>query len=252
MAILFSKVYTNYLQNGIHSIVFTAFTQYTSAKTTVARTMKSVYHSHPYVTHITDLCIYGYQYIPALYYDRPIEPFQSTWVTRNYLLGGQCKYMEHYHFIPEDGPHYKLNTFIRKVNAILSCLRNTPPNDTIFDKLLYAKYNNIYISRVQSPECVSIQSFDDFSKVSKVGFLSVSVVVPGGKYNIDINKAWMYVNNELFSMTFLKRYFEYNNIDCHLMSDYVLDIMDDNINMIQLKSNQYLLLQEKSYVVKTR
>jgi len=62
----------------------------------------------------------------------------------------------------------------------------------------------------------------------------------------------MYVNNELFSTAFLERYLRYNNIDCNLSHDYVVDIMDNDINTFQLKAREYILLDERKYHVKTR
>ena len=60
----------------------------------------------------------------------------------------------------------------------------------------------------------------------------------------------MYINNELFSTAFLLRYIHYNNIDINLNNNYVLDIMDNDINMIQIKPNEYLVLNNTDYTIK--
>ena len=61
----------------------------------------------------------------------------------------------------------------------------------------------------------------------------------------------MYVNNELFSRGFVTRYIQYNNIDINCTDDYIINIMDNDINMVALKSKQYLVINKSDYVVKT-
>ena len=68
---------------------------------------------------------------------------------------------------------------------------------------------------------------------------------------MDVDANHMYVNNELFSRGFVTRYVKYNNIDINFTNDYIINIMDNDINMITLKSNQYLVINKTDYVVKT-
>lgn len=247
-----ANFYTDYLQNTVEKICIIAFTEYNSMKTKIARQLTWLYHTHPYITYVSDLSMYGYEYIPAIYYQRCIEPFQSNWITHSLVLGNQNKYMETYKMVDDNNSISKIYTFLRTINLHAHSLNKLDLNNTFVDKLLYAKFNDIYISRVKITGDSQIQSWEDFSKVSKVGFLSISVKSNKMKFDIHMKKEWMYVNNELFSTAFLERYFRYNNIDCNLSHDYIVDIMDNDINTFQLKAGEYILLDERKYHVKTR
>jgi hypothetical protein len=247
-----ANFYTDYLQNTVEKIWIIAFTEHNSMKTKIARQLTRLYHAHPYITYVTDVSVYGYNYIPAICYERCIEPFQSNWTTHSLVLGNQTKYIETYKMVHDNNSISKIYTFLRNINLHAESLNKIKLNNTFIDKLLYAKFGNIYISRVKITGDSQIQSLNDFSKVSKVVFLTVSIKSNKTKININMKKEWMYVNNELFSTAFLERYFRYNNVDCQLATDYVVNIMDDNINMFQLKSCEYILLDEKTYQVKTR
>jgi len=198
------------------------------------------------------LSLYGYEYIPAIYYQTCIEPFQSNWTTHSLVLGNQKRYIETYKFVYDNNSISKRYTFLRDINLHAHSLNKLDLNNTFVDKLLYAKFENIYISRVKITGDPQIQSWEDCSKVSKTGFLSISVNTNNTKIDIIMKKEWMYVNNELFSTAFLERYLRYNNIDCNLSHDYVVDIMDNDINTFQLKAREYILLDERKYHVKTR
>ena len=95
------------------------------------------------------------------------------------------------------------------------------------------------------------KSITDFNTPSRVNFLSVTLKVNNKSINMDVDKNHMYVNNELFSQGFITRYIKYNNIDIELNNDYIIDIMDDCINMIKLKYNQYLVINKNDYTIKT-
>ena len=41
-----------------------------------------------------------------------------------------------------------------------------------------------------------------------------------------------------------------SNIDINCNDDYIINIMDNDINMVTLKSNQYLVINKNNYVVK--
>ena len=53
----------------------------------------------------------------------------------------------------------------------------------------------------------------------------------------------------------IEEYLEfYNGPGCQhiaIATDDIIDIMDDNINMIKLKSNQYLVINKNDYAIKT-
>ena len=246
-----------YIKTGAYSYALTALTTYSALKNKFTRAATSVYVCHPYVTYSVDICSYGYKWTIATYCNHRIEPFHPIWITQNHLLmlgveqpAYTLQNLESYTFIYDDNALSSMYTFIRKCNAGAFALSKIQLNCMHNEKLLYARFNEISVVRVQSSELVQLDTFDDFTRPSKVAFLSVTLTLNRKKYNIDVEKSWMYVNNELFSKTFLKRYFDYHNVDIRFTNEYVVDIMDSNINMFKLKPGDYIVLNQKDYAIK--
>lgn len=89
---------------------------------------------------------------------------------------------------------------------------------------------------------------------SKLRFLSIEYSHPEMNYRIQIEipQSMMYVGNELLSCTFVHRFLEYGVGFGFAFDDrYRIIIMTRDIQMIELRSDQYLLLDsETSYQVK--
>ena len=254
---LFTNIYEKYCQPTVNSYAITALTRYSALKNKITRAATSVYLYHPYVTYTIDICSYGYKWTIATYWNQRIEPFHPVWITQNHLLMTgieQPSYRLHnldsYTFIYDDNAASSMYTFIRKFNESAFSLSKIKLNCIHNEKLLYARLNDISVVRVQPAELAQLDNVDDFTRPSKVAFLSVTLTLNRKKYNIDVEKSWMYVNNELFSKTFFKRYFDYHNVDIHFTNEYVVDIMDSNINMFKLKPGDYILLNQKDYAIK--
>jgi hypothetical protein len=246
-----------YIKTGAYSYALTALTTYSALKNKFTRAATSVYVCHPYVTYSVDICSYGYKWTIATYCNHRIEPFHPIWITQNHLLmlgveqpAYTLQNLESYTFIYDDNALSSMYTFIRKFNASAFALSKIQLNCMHNEKLLYARFNEISVVRVQCAELVQLNTFDDFTRPSKVAFLSVTLTLNRKKYNIDVEKSWLYVNNELFSKTFLKRYFDYHNVDIRFTNEYVVDIMDSNINMFKLKPGDYIVLNQKDYAIK--
>ena len=253
----FMNTYDKYMRTTVNSYALSALTTYSALKNKYTRAVTSVYLCHPYVTYSIDICSYGYKWTIATYWNLRIEPFHPIWITQNHLLMSgieQPSYRLHnldsYTFIYDDNALSSMYTFIRKFNETTFALSKIQLNCIHNEKLLYARFNEISVARVQSTELGQLTTFDDFTRPSKVAFLSVTLTLNRTKYNIDVEKSWMYVNNELFSKTFLKRYFDYHNVDIRFTNEYVVDIMDSNINMFKLKSGDYIVLNQKDYAIK--
>jgi hypothetical protein len=254
---LFTNIYEKYLQTTVNSYALSALTTYSALKNKYTRAATTVYLCHPYLTYSIDICSYGYKWTIATYWNLRIEPFHPIWITQNHLLMvgiEQPSYTLHnldsYTFVYDDNATSSMHTFIRKFNETAFALSKIKLNCIHNEKLLYARFHAISVTRVQSSDIVQLATFDDFARPSKVAFLSVTLTLNRKKYNIDVDKSWMYINNELFSKTFLKRYFDYHNVDIQFTNEYVVDIMDSNINMFKLKPGDYIVLNHKDYAIK--
>ena len=90
----------------------------------------------------------------------------------------------------------------------------------------------------------------DFNRKSSTGFLSITLKFhKQDPIDINISPNIMYVNNEILSRAFIMRYIKYNNIVCTYNDNYIIDIVDNNIEMNTLHPGDYIILGEDSYVI---
>ena len=64
---------------------------------------------------------------------------------------------------------------------------------------------------------------------------------------LSIDHEYLYEMNELFMPAFIMHMLEHQDLPFYFGMEYTLHIMDNNINIIKLKSNQYLLLKIDTY-----
>jgi hypothetical protein len=87
---------------------------------------------------------------------------------------------------------------------------------------------------------------------SNVRFLSVTYFhnndVP---IVLNIDKEWLVVGNEILGSTHVLRLLEYQSEPFTFSMNYVLDIIDSNINFLKLNSHQILKIDCENYYVKT-
>jgi hypothetical protein len=252
-------MYTDTVHNYINIVGLNALTKYSEIKNKITNFTNYVYTYHPIITCTIDISVYSYKWLYAMHYNENIEPYHNYWVSTNYLMQHSFQHdapvtnMDNYNYVYDNNTKSYPYTFIHNINTCCNLLTNTSFNSLYKENLLYAKYNNIYISRVHH-KCGLINHFKsitEFNIPSSVCLLSVTLKVNDKTINMDVDKNHMYVNNELFSRGFVTRYIKYNNIDINYNDDYIIHIMDMDINMVELKSNQYLVINKSDYVVKT-
>jgi hypothetical protein len=66
---------------------------------------------------------------------------------------------------------------------------------------------------------------------------------------IELSRSVFNVDNVILSQTFIKSYLEYQTQYYHFDMDYVVKIMDSDINTFEIKSNESILLLENTYQV---
>jgi hypothetical protein len=91
---------------------------------------------------------------------------------------------------------------------------------------------------------------------SGMRFLSIEYSYPGinKPIFIDVDKHAYFVDNEILSPAFIKRFFDHNiGIDKDVFrSEYVLKIMDNNLNNFEITNKQYIILDTaNTYKIKT-
>jgi hypothetical protein len=86
---------------------------------------------------------------------------------------------------------------------------------------------------------------------SNIRFLSITYTNKHKTYPITLNvdKEWLVVGNEILGRTHILRMLEYQNEPFDFSMDYVVDIIDSNINIFQIRKNQYLKIGENNYTI---
>ena len=67
--------------------------------------------------------------------------------------------------------------------------------------------------------------------------------------DISIPKSHFIENNEILSLSYLKRYFSYEEITFPFSTNYALTVCDSNLNSVTINTKQYILLLKDGYTV---
>jgi hypothetical protein len=222
-----------------------------------------LYNTYPFVRECTDRGVYAINFTTAKAKGYAIEPYGNNWISistieetnKELLMGDQYVYSEKYHFInPESNTSLAVNDFYKqcmdhtceiaesrcKVNVL-----ETLVTMKVFDKYLHAAYFN-----VDNP----VQSDYVLPKVTgRKQFLSIEYTHPHMKSGIVIDiPDNMYCNTScLLTPAFIQRYLAHQDKLYFFDMNYVVKIMDTNINTFAIQSNQHIKLSERSYSVIT-
>lgn len=76
---------------------------------------------------------------------------------------------------------------------------------------------------------------------------------PPEPISIDIDKNYYMVGNIILTPAFIARELSYKNISLHLFDplNYMIEIMDHNMNVFTIQSDQYILLEKDDYKIMT-
>lgn len=153
-----------------------------------------------------------------------------------------------YNFLTYVFSTYKREPFFNNEWTTIIC--PTLPSEKIYlKKTLFVKPNKyIYLC-----------GFDDntinvlFPKLSKICFLAVQYTHPKLKEPIDITvpSSYFVLGNKLYSSTFVLRSLQYQPKYYIFDENYTLQIIDNEINTFEIKSNQYIYIEENSYKILT-
>lgn len=247
------KLYENYIQNYLISSSIRTISAYSSYKNYISNLKKNIYTYNPHITYTIDFVSYTIHMLHARIYNYNIEPFQTIWINQCFLLKNDMIWDDEfkidyiYYFIDNKADNNIFN-FFKTFNTMSYYISNSLPQNIHKEVLLYGKYNDIYVSRSNQLCNTFALDINNFTKPSRVSFLSVNLIIPQQKtIDIIIDKNLLYVNNEILSRAFIKRYLDHNNIRVELNDNYTVDFIDNNIDMKTLKSNEYIILQLNDY-----
>jgi hypothetical protein len=240
-------LYTYYILNWYVKVSEKAKKQY-----------KHLYDNNPIIKSGIDNFVYGTRYVFAISNNQKIEPITSNWICSSLLLsrdpnkfvGDAFYYKDTYDFLkPMTEPADLYNEcFVETTNAMNNIVSSNS------EGMVTLKVENKYANQVfLKPRPVTMSAVLPLVP-SPHFFLSIKYTHPLMKTSIyiDLDKGYYNVNNEILSPLFIKRYLEHQPLNYHFDLDYVVEILDNNVQTVELRSSQYVLLGNSEYVVVTQ
>ena len=121
--------------------------------------------------------------------------------------------------------------------------------------LTQLKINGKYTAFVFFPNLYTYRQYQLSMLNSSVRFLSIEYTHPQMLYNIAIDiPDYMFIENTtMLSPLFIKKYLDGQSQKFIFDMDYTINIIDENIDSVSIKSDEYIRIYNKTYkVVKTR
>ena len=200
-------------------------------------------------------------YTKCFVMDRRVEPISDDWISVSMLTvyyehdttANDITYFinENYHIFDysTDGIEdaiFHAHEFTRWQEGVISLMKS---EKNVIESLVTMKYNDKYTHKVCSKDTL-MQTSNTFVP-SNVKFLSIEYSYPGSDTPIvlEMNSDEYIVGNEILSKTFVKRMLEYQVNTTVFHHDYVLSIMDNNIDTFELKMGEYIILEKDRYTI---
>ena len=250
-----SALYDQISENEqISQILFKIFDAFILAQMFITDGCKYAYSNSPIIRNVSDFTVHSVSLFTGFMEGYKVEPFQKQWVSTHILIKNNSLFktknfihIEDYQMISTDiGPDCSYNGRIEQgfmyfFNIILSLIVNLTH---VLDAIVVMRDGNRYIIR-------SILSKHDkfHHKPSKHVFLSISYNHPDMKKTIPIEfSEEMYeVGNVVFTPMFIKRCLEYQSMRYIFDERYTLEVIDNEMNMLTLNSQQYGILTENGW-----
>ena len=218
-------------------------------KITLSKQCNYLYNNFDLVKTNVDLVMrFYYENITKKLVKHRIEPFDNTWTGLTYIKNSV--YEEKNYVIPEynslDDPS-EMSQLTSNFNGSYNFAKNTL-SEEIPEYLVLLKSPHFWLSRICSD---NVKDYDISLTTTPKYFLSVEYSHPcmEHKINIEIDPLLYLDQNELFSSIFVLRCLEYQPLPYVFDSEYKLHIMDNEIKMFELESNEYIKLHKSGYTI---
>lgn len=239
-------------------IGFDILNKYSSMKQTVVSTYNKNIDKNSILNLSLEYSVYLIEYVKSFIFYYRVEPFNNNWISISYVdqMGDDNTLsfmfdeiydeLDTIHFFKDTIDNDYCDDFKDWYNTAKSVLIN---ERKVYDCLIGMRVDNKYIYKVCN---IEEDAFDVLPfELSVVKFLSIQYIHPELEKSIviEIDKNAYLVDNEILSCTFVKRALEYSCNNKNFDTDYVLHIMDNNLKMFELKSDEYIRLEKDSYKI---
>jgi hypothetical protein len=183
--------------------------------------------------------VYCWKYAAARIGHYHIEPFNQPWTVTCVLQNNE----------------YREGKYITKdisYNQYISLFTDITTSKTHAEGLYIAHFGNMILYRsIFYRKRYNPLILREECRKSKAKMLVVEYTHPDMENSIffDLDDFIYVEKNTLFSPLFVRRYLEHQGEEYVFDDKYVLRLMDNDVSSFELKSNQYLLMNENNYIV---
>ena len=258
------KPYTDATYNFGMSCGIFLFKHYINTYTYFQQTYNHLYQEYPYFTLAMDELSFYHSLFYSWVGNYHTEPNEKGWMLTQFLMKNKklinnkcyeaclqkipaylCKELKH---TPQQTIDQTSSKYDESVDAMKSIVFGS---DKIQEGLAIIKLYDNYTCRSvfhDIPICVdTLQPIEP----CKNHFINVEYTHPNLDYTIPIDLTNMYLaNNIVLSPLFLHYILSLQPLPYIIDDDYVINIMDQDINMISLTYNKYILFDKDQYYIK--
>jgi hypothetical protein len=216
----------------------------------------NIYKTNEYVKKTVDFFNKYMLKIKSIICNFKIEPEDSVWLSTFIYCPLKRKLLEYYTYFDVKEMH--INSYVEnKVKENYRLIANIYSKDKVYEKPyedhtehtnVMIKYFNTYLIRrkINKDKIKNIT----FEKCP-IYFLTIEYTHPKQKESIslDIPRSMYIVGNELFTPSFILRCLNYQSKNFCFDTNYVLKLVDRDVNIIELRNNQYIELNKNNYSV---
>lgn len=215
------------------------------------------YTRYSFFKFAADCTTYGSKYIMANLINQKIEPYNSNWISTAVLsernasrfFGERYKLLEIYEFMNNVTNELIVENFSNFSESAITLMQS---NGEYIETMITMKLNDCYIQRVISEKSTNYNPVVYPVTASNVKFLTVEYTHPimQNSIFIELDRKYFYEKNDILSPLFVKRYLDYQAYIYYFDMDYKINILDSNITMLSLFSNQYVTLGVDDYEIR--
>lgn len=224
---------------------------FNNIKITLSKQCNYLYNNVDFVkANVDSIMRFYYDNIKTKLVKHRLEPFDNTWTGLFYIKNGV--YEENGYVLTDydnlDDPS-EMSQLACDFYGSYKFAKNTL-SEEIPEYLVLLKSPHFWLSRICSD---NVKDYDISITTTPKYFLSVEYSHPcmEHKINIEIDPLLYLDQNELFSSIFVLRCLEYQPLPYVFDSEYKLHIMDNEIKIFELESNEYIKLNKSSYTIIT-
>jgi len=247
-AVEFSE--TEFFQNAVSSAIF----EYSRIQTNIYLWSKEVYQEYYAARIIIDVAVFVKETYVSLTSRKRLEPpgnwaqvCSSHYLTRGYHIGdGKPIYAESYCIIIDsDELESHFQTCYENNRELVAENKEYENSDTLIIARSNDKYRVLRCGNTESKSPVFPM------ESSSIKFLSAEYFATpeSAPIVLQIPKTMYITNNELFSPGFVRRALEYQDEPFEFNANYIVKIMDQSLNQVELDQTKYIRLGESEYTI---